>query len=298
MGLLWSVPGFSPAALHQLRMTSPERPLEKYDHFSLPGVMDLKADLTDMLGYKRAESMWSSIRKACSISSEDFLTIEELRNIATWCMNSPGAVKCFGFSLKLKVDTFVALEKDEKYNPDRQNIRKLLHDEKRLKTIASLGLLDNEKDPFLSQIVEEASTKLNLPVSVVSILFNSVQYFAVRHGLGTSWMADSAATDVEWSFCQYVLDSNELFEVQDARKVSYLKDTPLVSNDAVTCYLGAPLTLQNGVTVGTLCVIGQEPKSFAEGDKVLLLELASQITAYLNDKLTNDIEETTSDPSG
>ena len=147
------------------------------------------------------------------------------------------------------------------------------------------------KDPFLLKVVEEASAKLNLPISVVSILFNDMQYFATHHGLGSGWLAEASATNVEWSFCQYVLDSNELFEVPDAEKVSYLKNTPLVTNDSVICYLGAPLTLKNGITVGTLCVIGQEPKSFDDSDKANLLELADRITGYLNGKLDNIIPE-------
>jgi len=253
--------------------------------------VDLHAELTDTLGYSRAETLWNLIKKECSISSENFLKMEELRRISEWCVNLSGAAKCIGVSLKLKLDTFEALEKDEKYNPDRQNIRKLLHDEERLKTIANLGLLDNNKDPFLLRVVEEASTKLNLPISVVSILFNEMQYFAAHHGLGSGWLAESEATNVEWSFCQYVLDSNELLEVSDAEKVSYLKDSPLVTNDSVVCYLGAPLTLKNGITVGTLCVIGQEAKCFDQNDKVNLLELADQITGHLNDKLDNIIPE-------
>ena len=227
----------------------------------------------------------------CSIKSDDFLTVEQLQKIANWCIDTTEAIKSFGFSLKLKVDTFIALEKNESYNPDRQNIRQLLHDEKRLETIASLGLSDNNKDPFLLELVKEASSKLDLRISVVSILFNSMQYFAAHHGLGSSWMAETSATDIEWSFCQYVLDSDALLEVEDARTVAYLKDTPLVNNDSVVCYLGAPLTLKNGVTVGTLCVIGQEPRSFSENDKSQLLEIASRLTDYLNDKLTKVIEE-------
>ncbi len=272
-------------------MTEPKRPLEKYDHFSLPTVLDLKADLTDILGYARAEAIWNTMTDECSIKSDDFLTVEQLQKIANWCIDTTEAIKSFGFSLKLKVDTFIALEKNESYNPDRQNIRQLLHDEKRLETIASLGLSDNNKDPFLLELVKEASSKLDLRISVVSILFNSMQYFAAHHGLGSSWMAETSATDIEWSFCQYVLDSDALLEVEDARTVAYLKDTPLVNNDSVVCYLGAPLTLKNGVTVGTLCVIGQEPRSFSENDKSQLLEIASRLTDYLNDKLTKVIEE-------
>lgn len=272
-------------------MTDAKRPLEKYNHFSLPNVIDLKADLTDILGYTRAEAIWNTMTDECSISSDDFLTVEQLQKIADWCINTSEAVKSFGFSLKLKVDTFIALEKNESYNPDRQNIRQLLHDEKRLETIASLGLADNNKDPFLLELVKETSSKLDLPISVVSILFNSMQYFAAHHGLNNSWMAKTSATDIEWSFCQYVLDSDKLLEVEDARTVAYLKDTPLVNNDSVVCYLGAPLTLKNGVTVGTLCVIGQEPRSFSDENKSQLLELASRLTDYLNDKLTKVIEE-------
>ena len=65
----------------------------------------------------------------------------------------------------------------------------------------------------------------------------------------------------------------------------------MVTNDSVICYLGAPLTLKNGITVGTLCVIGQEAKCFDQNDKVNLLELADQITGHLNDKLDNIIPE-------
>ena len=58
-----------------------------------------------------------------------------------------------------------------------------------------------------------------------------------------------------------------------------------MNNDSVICYLGAPLTLKNGVTVGSLCVIGQKPRSFSDTDKVHLLELAGRVTDYLNEKL-------------
>ena len=61
---------------------SSERPLEKYDHFSLPTVVDLHAELTDTLGYSRAETLWNLIKKECSISSENFLKMEELRRIS------------------------------------------------------------------------------------------------------------------------------------------------------------------------------------------------------------------------
>lgn len=264
---------------------TPERPLEKYDYFTLPNALDLRTELTDILGYGRADSQWDEIKKDCSISSGDFLTIDELRRISDYCHKSQGALRCFAFALKLKVDTFIALERNEKYNPDRQNIRRLLHDEKRLETIASLGLSEENEDPFLLDVVKEASEKIDLPISVVSILFNGVQYFTAHQGLGSSWLAEASATDVEWSFCQYVLDSDELFEVEDAKQVSYLKDSPLVNNDSVICYLGAPLTLKNGVTVGSLCVIGQKPRSFSDTDKVHLLELAGRVTDYLNEKL-------------
>lgn len=264
---------------------TPERPLEKYDYFSLPTALDLRTELTDILGYGRADAKWDEIKEVCSINSDDFLSLDELRNISQHCHELTGPLRCFGFSLKLKIDTFVALERNEKYNPDRQNIRRLLHDEKRLETIANLGLSDDKEDPFLLEIVKEASEKLDLPISVVSILFNGIQYFTAHKGLGESWLAEASATDVEWSFCQYVLDSDELFEVEDAEKVSYLKDSPLVTNDSVICYLGAPLTLKNGVTVGSLCVIGQRPKSFSDTDKTHLLELADRVANHLNERL-------------
>ena len=78
-------------------MTEPKRPLEKYDHFSLPTVLDLKADLTDILGYARAEAIWNTMTDECSIKSDDFLTVEQLQKIANWCIDTTEAIKSFGF---------------------------------------------------------------------------------------------------------------------------------------------------------------------------------------------------------
>jgi GAF domain-containing protein len=42
----------------------------------------------------------------------------------------------------------------------------------------------------------------------------------------------------------------------------------------VRCYAGIPLVTSTGHTLGTLCVIGSEPRSFSEADLDTLRSLA------------------------
>jgi GAF domain-containing protein len=151
----------------------------------------------------------------------------------------------------------------------------VLRDPARLAEIAALGLTPGQVDAILQQTVDEAAAALNLPTALVSIVMGEAQYFAAEHGLG-GWMAEAHGTPVEWSFCANAVQSGEPFVVEDATTHPMVKDNPLVKFENLTCYAGIPLVTSNGHTLGTLCVIGYERRTFTEADLDKLRALAKK----------------------
>jgi GAF domain-containing protein len=148
-------------------------------------------------------------------------------------------------------------------------------DADRLAEIAGLGLTAAEVDGVLQQTVEEAAARLGLPTALVSIVMDEAQWFAAHTGL-SPWMAEARGTPVEWSFCANAVRSGEPFVVEDATTHPLVKDIPLVHLDNVRCYAGIPLVTSTGRTLGTLCVIGTEPRSFTEAEMDILRGLAKR----------------------
>ena len=145
--------------------------------------------------------------------------------------------------------------------------------EDRLREIVELELLSPEVDAILQQTTEEAAARLALPTSTVTVVLDEAQFFAAHHGLA-EWMQQSRGTPVEWSFCAHAVATGETFVVEDATTHPLVRDTPLVLNDGIRCYAGVPLVTSRGHVVGTLCVIGTEPRAFTEAELDVLRELA------------------------
>ena len=83
-------------------------------------------------------------------------------------------------------------------------------------------------------------------------------------------------TPVEWSFCANAVRSGEPFVVEDAETHPLVKDLPVVEIDNVRCYAGIPLVTSTGHRLGTLCVIGHEPRTFTERELDVLRALAKK----------------------
>jgi len=158
--------------------------------------------------------------------------------------------------------------------------RDVLRDTARLEEIAALGLTAPEVDSILQQTVDEAATRLDLPIGLVSIVLDEAQYFLAHRGL-SGWLAEARGTPVEWSFCANAVQTGEPFVVEDATTHPLVKDIPLVHLDGVCCYAGIPLVTSRGHTLGTLCVIGTRTRTFTAEDLDTLRELAHRAVEHI-----------------
>ena len=167
---------------------------------------------------------------------------------------------------------------------DLQNVPPMSDAElERLGEIAELRLLDGQKDAVLDELTRTAAQRLNLPVGLVSIVTDGVQYFAGSHGLG-GWIAEANGTPKEWSFCQHVVERSAPLVVENASEHALVKDSPLVAEDGVSTYAGVPLVTRKGNTLGSFCVLGGAPRKFTDDELQQLRQLADEAVARIEQR--------------
>ncbi|PKV64639.1 GAF sensor signal transduction histidine kinase [Polaribacter sp. Hel1_33_96] len=148
---------------------------------------------------------------------------------------------------------------------------------KRLKNLKSYHILDTLPEEEYDAITKIASVICNTPIALISIIDESRQWFKSKHGL------NATETPREFSFCAHsILQPDELFIINDARKDKRFFDSSLITSDLnVVFYAGAPLNSSEGYSLGTLCVIDNEPKKLNNTQKESLSLLAKQVVTLL-----------------
>ncbi len=155
----------------------------------------------------------------------------------------------------------------------------------RLQEISRLGLAELTQDDALQAIVQDATRELGLPIGLVSIVLDESQHFIARTGLD-GWLASANGTPVEWAFCVNAVRTKRPFVVEDATRDAAVSDNPLVEHDGVRCYAGAPLLTSAGHALGTMCVIGSEPRAFSDQDIERLQVFAARVVDHLEARRT------------
>ncbi len=146
----------------------------------------------------------------------------------------------------------------------------------RLAALHDLEILDTPPEAQFDAICETARDLFGVPITLVSLVGESEQWFKARCGL------DLAGTTRGISFCAHTILSNELLVVEDATQDPRFCDNPLVTGPlSVRFYAGAPLEVAPGLHVGSLCVLDRVPHTFSAQQREQLENLARVVTAQL-----------------
>lgn len=140
--------------------------------------------------------------------------------------------------------------------------------------------LDSLRDgPALKRITDFAATLCDAPIALVSLVEHARQTFIARSGL------DLAETPRETSFCAHAMVEPAIMVVPDARLDPRFADNPLVTGEPdIRFYAGAPLVGDDGIPLGSLCVIDTKPRAALTPLQAQGLEmLAEAVMARLRD---------------
>jgi GAF domain-containing protein len=157
-------------------------------------------------------------------------------------------------------------------NSDNYIMGTLLNVE-RLRLLRQLALVDGEYVKVYDRLTELASKIVETPVALVSMVASDYQFFKSHVGLPEPWKT-RRRTPLSHSFCQHVVATNEPLIVKDARQNDLVRNNLAIPDLNVIGYLGMPLTLSNGSSLGSFCVIDSEPREWSEFEVEIISQLA------------------------
>ncbi|GIF01386.1 GAF domain-containing protein [Paractinoplanes rishiriensis] len=155
----------------------------------------------------------------------------------------------------------------------------MIDDPGRLAVLGRIDLDNPELRRRLNDITERTAARLGQPVSLVSMVLDTAQFFIGEHGLA-GWIKDVGGTPVEWSFCANVVRSREKYVVPDAAADDRHATNPLVAVDGFRTYAGAPIVV-DGEVLGAHCVLGFGAYTFGDEELEELRHSAEEIAALL-----------------
>ena len=151
---------------------------------------------------------------------------------------------------------------------------------KRLEALNALQILDTACEQSFDEVVQLASTVLDAPIALVSLVDAQRQWFKARVGL------EPQETPRDYSFCAHAIQRpDEPFLVCDAAQDERFATNPLVTGAPfIRSYLGSPLQLPGGDTVGTVCVIDTRPRTWTAADVDRLERFSRIVTGLLEQR--------------
>jgi GAF domain-containing protein len=149
-------------------------------------------------------------------------------------------------------------------------------EQERLEALRSYAILDSDPERSFDDITRLAVALCGVPIAAISLVDEHRQWFKSRVGL------DAEQTPREQAFCAQTIRSERLLVVEDAREDSRFCDNPLVTGEPrIRFYAGAPLTVEGGLRLGTLCAIDRQPRRLSPEQLAGLEALARQIVELL-----------------
>ena len=133
--------------------------------------------------------------------------------------------------------------------------------------------MDSSSEEPFDRLTRLAVETVGAPIALVSLVDGDRQFFKSAIGLAEPF-ATNRETPLCQSFCRHVV-AGEPLVVSDVRRHPPLGEQLAVPGLGVVGYAGVPITLRSGETLGSLCAIDTEPRSWTEAELSILRDLAA-----------------------
>jgi EAL domain-containing protein (putative c-di-GMP-specific phosphodiesterase class I)/GGDEF domain-containing protein len=147
-------------------------------------------------------------------------------------------------------------------------------EEARLDALYQLKLLDTSPSESFDRITRMASQIFGLPVAAVSLTDRDRQWFKSRVGV------DHDSIPREKAPCAQVAETTQPLVIEDFLADPFYADSVL-ARAGTRFYAGAPLVTSTGYGLGSLCVLGTEPRQASSSEMAALVDLAAMVMAQI-----------------
>ncbi|TQS45797.1 GAF domain-containing sensor histidine kinase [Cryptosporangium phraense] len=149
-------------------------------------------------------------------------------------------------------------------------------EETRLAVLRGHHILDTEAETEFDDIALLAAEICGTPIALVSLVDDDRQWFKAHIGL------DFRQTCRDAAFCAHAIEQPDILEVPDAAADPRFADNPLVVGEPfIRFYAGAPLRVEGGLSLGTVCVIDRMPRTLTPAQRRALRALARHAAAEI-----------------
>jgi GAF domain-containing protein len=151
------------------------------------------------------------------------------------------------------------------------------NEQSRLASLHTLDVLDSAPEAQFNALARAAAFVAGTPISLLSLVDTGRQWFKANIGL-----PGLTETSRDIAFCAHAILQDDVLEIQDTRRDPRFADNPLVIGvPGIRFYAGAPVRLEDGSCVGSLCVIDRVPHELSTEQRDILRQLAQAAAAAL-----------------
>ncbi|PYE50393.1 sensor histidine kinase [Deinococcus yavapaiensis] len=151
-----------------------------------------------------------------------------------------------------------------------------LDEERRLAALERLAILDTPPEAAFDRVATLACDLLGVSAGLVNFVARDRQW-----GKACIRTNDSEAARAH-SFCAWTILDDEPHVVPDTLDDDRFRDNPMVMGAPhIRAYLGVPLHAEDGARVGSLCVIHDTPRVFADREVATLQALGAMLDSEL-----------------
>ncbi len=131
----------------------------------------------------------------------------------------------------------------------------------RLAMLAEYDLLDTPPEAQYDRITRVAAAIFAAPIAIITVVDGHRLWYKSHYGTDQTGVALCDIPEGA-AFCAEVTKSGQPLVVEDAIRDSQFAVNPLVcAPNGIRFYAGVPLTMPDGYTLGTLCVLDVQPRS-------------------------------------
>jgi GAF domain-containing protein len=153
---------------------------------------------------------------------------------------------------------------------------------RRISEVHRYEVLDTPRDGAFDRITRIASTVLEMPIAIISIVDTDRIWFKSANGLEG---VDEIGRDP--GLCASAILQDGVWIVEDASADPRALANPLVAGEfGLRFYAGVPLKTSEGANLGTLCVIDREPRELDDRQRGVLEDLARLVVDELELRLS------------